>query len=121
MYSFKKYDNNIYYFKLANVNESEFIKYINDFDSILNKKNKIKLIFDLSEIFIKDILYTKQQNIFLNNNIDKINKYLIKSTIIINNDFIIKLINNLFFSIYKPIKPYIIVNNLNKSFEYLNN
>lgn len=121
MYSCKKYDNNIYYFKLANLIESEFINYINDFDYIFNKKNKFKLIFDLSEISIKDALYIKPNIIYMNKNKNNTNKFLIKSTIIINNDTILKIINNLILSIYKPIKPNIIVNNLNEAFEYLNN
>lgn len=121
MYSFKKYDNNIYYFKLANLIEIEFINYINDFDYIFNKKKKFKLIFDLSEISIKDGLYIKPNIIYMNKNKNNTNKFLIKSTIIINNDTILKIINNLILSIYKPIKPNIIVNNLNEAFEFINN
>ena len=57
----------------------------------------------------------------MNKNKNNTDKFLIKSTIIINNDTILKIINNLILSIYKPIKPNLIVNNLNKAFEYLNN
>jgi len=120
MYSFKKYDNNIYYFKLANINKNEFIKYINDFDYIFYKKKTFKLIFDLSEISIKDVIYIKPKIIYMNKNKNNTNKYLLKSTIIISNEIILKLINNLIFSIYKPIKPNIIVNNLNEAFEFIN-
>ena len=121
MYIFKKYKNNIYYFKLGNIQEHEFNNYINDFTLIFKKKEHFKVIFDLSEIIIKDSFYSKQIIIFMNNNKENTTTYLDKSVIIIYNNFFKNLINNLILFIYKPIKPNIIVNKLIDAFDYINN
>jgi len=121
MYICKKYKNNIYYFKLANIQKDEFVNYINDFNLIFEKQVNFKVIFDLSEMSIKDSLYSKDNIIYMNNNKEKTNKYLDKSAIIIYNNFIKNLINNLILSIYKPIKTNIFVNKLSEAFDYLNN
>ena len=52
-------------------------------------------------------------------NKNKTEQYLNKTAIILNNKIIVTLLNNFIFSIYKPVKPNIITDNLNNSILFI--
>tara|TARA_B100001564_G_scaffold2061_1_gene1837 strand:+ start:6423 stop:6779 length:357 start_codon:yes stop_codon:yes gene_type:complete len=108
-------ETNIYYIKTYDIstkNLNDFITYLNN---IFEKTEHFSIIFDLSELLIKDFLFSKKILDFMDIYKNKTNKYLNKTAVILNNKIIITLLNN----IYKPVKPNIITDNLEKSILFI--
>ena len=120
MFINKNLNNNTYYFKLYKIQQNEFDHFIFSFNLLFKKKVKIKIIFDLSDVIIKDFLFTKQLLKFMKENKKKTEKYIDKTSIIISNEFIRKNINFCIFNFYKPIKPNKITNTLENALYFIN-
>mgnify|MGYP001177184730 CR=1 FL=1 len=120
MFINKNLNNNTYYFKLYKIQQNEFDQFIFNFNLLFKKKVKIKIIFDLSDVIIKDFLFTKQLLKFMKENKKKTEKYIDKTSIIISNEFIRKNINFCIFNFYKPIKPNKITNTLENALYFIN-
>lgn len=100
----------------------ESFEYIKNF-WILAEKNNIKysiiLIADKFKIAYPTEVYNKIiKNILLTKDITK--NYLIASCLVTNSKTITNLLT-IFFKLYKPKKPYIVVNNLDKAYDFINN
>ena len=121
MFINKNISNNIYYFKLYKIKQNEFDHFIFSFNLLFKKKVKMKIIFDLSDLTIQDFLFTKQLLKFMNDNQNNTKKYIIKTALIIPNEFIRKNINFCIFKLYKPIKPNKITDSYKNAFIFLNN
>lgn len=120
MFINKNLNNNIYYFKLYKIQQNEFDHFIFNFNLLFKKKVKIKIIFDLSDVIIKDFLFTKQLLKFMKENKKKTEKYIDKTSIIISNEFIRKNINFCIFNFYKPIRPNKITDTLENALYFIN-
>ena len=120
MFINKNISNNIYYFKLYKIKQNEFDHFIFSFNLLFKKKLKMKIIFDLSDLTIHDFLFTKQLLKFMNDNQNNTKKYIIKTALIIPNEFIRKNINFCIFNFYKPIKPNEITDTLENAMKFLN-
>ena len=120
MFINKKIGNNIYYFKLYEIKQNEYDHFIFNFYFLFKKKVNFKIIFDLSNITVKDFLYSKQFINFMKENKPKTEKYIDKTAIIIPNEFIRKNINFLIFNFYKPIKPNEITDTFENAMKFLN-
>ena len=105
MFLVKEISDNIYYMKLSKINEDEFNTYKQSLVDIFLKKINFKIIFDLSDIYVEDFLYSKDQIEIMYTNKNNTEKYLDKSSIIIKSNVIKNIVNNIIFSIYKPCKP----------------
>lgn len=119
MFIYQELDNHIYYFKLGNLTKAEFENYINIFDSIYEKEEKFKVIFDLRQSKFKDVCYSKMNNMYMKKNLDNTQKYIEKTSIIITSSFIKTLLKRFIFAIYKPIKPNLITNNIKDAKTFL--
>ena len=112
-------ETNIYYIKTYDISIKDLNNFITYFKNIFNKKKNFSIIFDLTEIVIKDFLFSKRIINFMEENKNNTTKYLNKTAIILNNKIIITLLNNFIFSIYKPLKPNIITNNLENCISFI--
>ena len=121
MFIKKKLNNNIYYFKLYDITQTEYDHFIYNFESLFNKQKNFKIIFDLSHLTILDFLFSKQFLLFMKNNAIKTKIYIDKTSIIIPNEFIRKNINFCIFNFYKPIKPNEITDTFENAINFLNN
>lgn len=119
MFINKKFDNDIYYFKLFDLKQNEYDHFLFNFNLLFNKKKHVKIIFDLSNLTVKDFLYSSQFINFMKENKKKTEKYIEKTSIIIPNEFIRKNINFLIFNFYKPIKPNEITDTLENAMKFL--
>tara|TARA_Y100000589_G_C26666361_1_gene432036 strand:+ start:66 stop:428 length:363 start_codon:yes stop_codon:yes gene_type:complete len=119
MLNYNLLENNIYYFKFSNINNEEFSDYCNYFESLFKKNINLKIIFDLSELSLNDLFYSKKKIEFMKKNYNNTLQYIQKTAIIISNNTIKNLINTCIFSIYKPTKPNIITNNINDAMLFL--
>ena len=120
MFINNKLNNNIYYFKLYDIQQNEFDHFIHNFNLLFKKKVNFKIIFDLSNLTVQDFLFSKQFLLFMKNNAIKTKKYIDKTSIIIPNEFIRKNINFCIFNFYKPIKPNEITDNFENALHFLN-
>ena len=117
---FIKYNiNNIYYICLYNINDNDFEKYITYFTNIYILKKKCSIIFNLSYISLRDLSYATKQLKFMKDNIENTTTYVIKTAIVVPNKFIERLLNTFIFSVYEPIKPNIITNNLQDAIKFV--
>ena len=112
-------EDNIYYIKTYNISTLDINNFIMYLTNIFEKKKFFSIIFDLKELLIQDFLFSKKILDFMEKNKNKTEQYLNKTAIILNNKIIIKLLNNFIFSIYKPVKPNIITDNLNNSILFI--
>ena len=113
-------ENNIYYFKVNDILIEDFNNFINYFDNVFKKKINFEIIFDLSDLTMKDLLFSKQMLHFMNKNKNNTTLYINKTAIIVNKTFAYFL-NIFIFSFYKPIKPNIITDNYNDSLLFIKN
>ena len=112
-------EDNIYYIKTYDISTLDINNFIIYLTNIFEKKKKFSIIFDLKELLIQDFLFSKKILDFMEKNKNKTEQYLNKTAIILNNKIIVTLLNNFIFSIYKPVKPNIITDNLNNSILFI--
>ena len=112
-------EDNIYYIKTYDISTLDINNFIIYLTNIFEKKKNFSIIFDLKELLIQDFLFSKKILDFMKKNKNKTEQYLNKTAIILNNKIIVTLLNNFIFSIYKPVKPNIITDNLNNSILFI--
>lgn len=120
MFINKKINNNIYYFKLYEIEKEEFNNFILNFSLLFEQKKNIKIIFDLSSLSISDFLYSKKMLCFMKENKENTEKYIDETVLIIPNNFIRDNIEFFIFNLYKPIKPNKITNSIENAIKCLN-
>jgi len=111
--------NRIFLFEFSQVSHIEFNEYIESFDTLYGTEKNFRIIFDVSNATMTDCTYLKQQTKYMMDNSENAKKYLDKTAIVVNNDFIVSTINWFFDNIKRPEKPYIMTKSLDDAKEFI--
>ena len=121
MLIYKRLKDNIHYFYFSYITSDEFDNYIKTFDNIFREECKFKIVFDLCDLHIHDTLYAVQKIKFMRENLLNTQIYIEKTAIIITDKLVLSLLNRWILSIYKPVKPNIITDDINEALHFLYN
>ena len=112
--------NNIYKIDISDFTDDELDKFISEYKILLNSGNNFKIIFSSLELENISFRQVVKLGLFLESfkPVHRIN--LNKFCIIIKNKKIISILNGLFMLV-PPVRPYILVTNLEEGLKYIKN
>ena len=112
--------NKIYKIDISDFTDDELDKFISEYKILLNNGNNFKIIF--SSLKLENISFRQvvKLGLFLESFKPVHRKNLDKFCIIIKNKKIISILNGLFMLV-PPVRPYILVTNLEEGLKYIKN
>ena len=93
-------------------------KYFRLYYYLENNNLRAGLVFNLEELFMQPTYLAEWKQLFIDNR-EKTKRYIIASSIIIENS-IVRQVINLFFKTYDPIRPTRIVKNIEEGKNFIN-
>lgn len=110
--------NKIYKIDISNFTDDELDKFISEYKILLNSGNNFKIIFSSLELENISFRQVVKLGLFLESFKPVHRKNLDKFCIIIKNNKIISILNGLFLLV-PPVRPYILVTNLEEGLKYI--
>lgn len=102
------------YVKLNNIDsEEDFDKFLNDWLNLYIQKKDFTFIFDTTNVNKAPLKYSIKMSQFIKNLKRQPRQYLQKSIILVNSNFVLKLLKFIFWC-QSPIAPVYIINDLNQ-------
>ncbi len=112
--------NKIYKIDISDFTDDELDKFISEYKILLNGGNNFKIIFSSLELENISFRQVVKLGLFLESFKPVHRKNLDKFCIIIKNKKIISILNGLFMLV-PPVRPYILVTNLEEGLKYIKN
>ena len=112
--------NKIYKIDISDFTDDELDKFISEYKILLNSGNNFKIIFSSLELENISFRQVVKLGLFLESFKPVHRKNLDKFCIIIKNKKIISILNGLFMLV-PPVRPYILVTNLEEGLKYIKN
>ena len=112
--------NKIYKIDISDFTDDELDKFISEYNILLNSGNNFKIIFSSLELENISFRQVVKLGLFLESFKPVHRKNLDKFCIIIKNKKIISILNGLFMLV-PPVRPYILVTNLEEGLKYIKN